>query len=54
MTVIREQDFVDSIADALQFVSYYHPLDFVRALHQAYEREQSPAAPSPRSSSTRA
>jgi fumarate hydratase class I len=44
MTVIRQQDFIDSIADALQFISYYHPSDFVRALADAYRTEQSPAA----------
>ena len=44
MTVIRQDDLIDSIADALQFMSYYHPLDFVRAVHGAYEREQNPAA----------
>jgi fumarate hydratase class I len=44
MTVIREQDFVESIADALQYISYYHPVDFIRALGAAYEREQAPAA----------
>jgi fumarate hydratase class I len=44
MTTIREQDFIQSIADALQFVSYYHPADYIRALGAAYEREQSPAA----------
>jgi len=44
MTVIRQQDFVESIADALQFISYYHPTDFIQALANAYEREQSPAA----------
>jgi fumarate hydratase class I len=44
MRVIRQEDFVQSIADALQFISYYHPADFVRALAAAYEREQSPAA----------
>lgn len=42
--VIKQQDFIDSIADALQFISYYHPLDFVEALADAYEREQSEAA----------
>lgn len=42
--VIRQQDFIESIEDALQFISYYHPLDFVDALAQAYEREQSDAA----------
>ncbi|HLQ27190.1 MAG TPA: fumarate hydratase [Acidiferrobacterales bacterium] len=44
MTVIRQNDFIHSIADALQFISYYHPADFIRALGQAYEREESPAA----------
>ncbi len=44
MTTIRQQDFIDSIADALQFISYYHPTDFIRALAQAYAREESPAA----------
>ena len=36
MTTIRQQDFIDSIADALQFISYYHPADFIRALADAY------------------
>jgi fumarate hydratase class I len=44
MTTIRESDFVTSIADALQYISYYHSPDFLRALHEAYRREQSPAA----------
>lgn len=44
MTVIRQQDFIDSIEDALQFISYYHPLDYVKAVEQAYEKEQSQAA----------
>ncbi len=44
MTVIRQQDFIDSVADALQFISYYHPTDFIRALADAYRAEQSPAA----------
>lgn len=44
MTVIKQQDFIDSIFDALQYISYYHPVDFVRALRKAYEREQNPAA----------
>ena len=44
MTLITRDDFVQSIADALQFISYYHPADYVRALSAAYEREQSPAA----------
>ena len=44
MTVIKQQDFIDSIYDALQYISYYHPIDFVRSLRKAYEREQNPAA----------
>ncbi|MFW1677921.1 fumarate hydratase [Pontibacter sp. JAM-7] len=44
MSVIREDDFVSSIADALQFISYYHPLDFIQGVHEAYQKEQNPAA----------
>lgn len=44
MTVIRQQDFIDSIEDALQFISYYHPLDYVKAVEKAYLREESQAA----------
>ena len=44
MTVIRSEHLVQSIADALQFISYYHPRDFIQALGRAYDREQSPAA----------
>jgi fumarate hydratase class I len=44
MTIIRQNDFVQSIADAFQFISYYHPLDYITALGAAYEREESPAA----------
>ena len=44
MTVIRQEDFIASISDALQFISYYHPLDFIQAMDKAYEAEQSPAA----------
>ncbi|NTV96818.1 MAG: fumarate hydratase [Thiobacillus sp.] len=44
MTVIRQEDLIQSIADAFQFISYYHPLDFVRAVKSAYDREESPAA----------
>jgi fumarate hydratase, class I len=44
MTIIRETDFVQSIADALQFISYYHPRDYIQALTAAYEIEESPAA----------
>jgi len=44
MTVIKEDDLIESIADAIQFISYYHPADYIAHLAQAYEREQSPAA----------
>lgn len=44
MTVIRQDDFIDSVADAFQFISYYHPEDYIQALAAAYEREESPAA----------
>ena len=44
MTVIKQDDLIDSIADALQYISYYHPLDFIQAMDQAYQREQNPAA----------
>ena len=35
MTLIRNKDFIQSVADALQYISYYHPIDFVQAVHQA-------------------
>jgi fumarate hydratase class I len=41
---IRQEDFIQSIADAFQYISYYHPADYIKALSAAYEREQSPAA----------
>jgi len=44
MSTIKRGDLVQSIAEALQFISYYHPADYIRALGRAYEREQSPAA----------
>ena len=44
MTTIKKQDFIDSIADSLQYISYYHPVDFVRAMKSAYEREKNQAA----------
>ena len=43
-TVIRQADLVDSIAAALQYISYYHPADYIAHLARAYEREESPAA----------
>lgn len=42
--VIKQVDLIESVADALQYISYYHPKDFVDAMAQAYEREQSAAA----------
>src|SRR4029434_8544421 len=44
MTTIRQSDFIDSVADALQFISYYHPQDYIEALGEAYAAEESPAA----------
>lgn len=45
MTVtIREDDLIETVADALQYISYFHPMDYIRALAAAYAREQSPAA----------
>ncbi len=44
MTVIKEQDVIDSVADALQYISYYHPMDYIEALGRAYELEESEAA----------
>ena len=42
--IITKADFVESVADALQFMSYYHPVDFIQALGDAYLIEESPAA----------
>src|SRR5882757_5576007 len=44
MTTIKQADLVESVAAALQFISYYHPVDYIRHLSRAYAREQSPAA----------
>ncbi|HEY5174414.1 MAG TPA: fumarate hydratase [Terriglobales bacterium] len=44
MTVIKQDDLIQSVADALQYISYYHPVDFIQSLARAYEKEQSPAA----------
>src|ERR1700739_1893938 len=44
MTVIRQEDFIASVAGALQYISYYHPVDYITSLAKAYEREESPAA----------
>lgn len=44
MTIIRKDDLIDSVADALQYISYYHPLDFIKAMENAYNKELNPAA----------
>ena len=44
MTLIRQDDVIHSVADALQFISYYHPVDFIQAVHRAWQREESRAA----------
>ena len=44
MTTIRQEDFIQSVADAFQFISFYHPADYIRDLWAAYQREESPAA----------
>ncbi len=44
MSVIQQDDLIQSIADGLQFISYYHPVDYIQAVGRAYAREQSPAA----------
>ncbi|MGD8430728.1 MAG: fumarate hydratase, partial [Ectothiorhodospiraceae bacterium] len=44
MTTIRQDDLIQSVADALQYISYYHPRDFIEAVNEAYEREENPAA----------
>ena len=43
-TVILQNDLIESVADALQYISYYHPIDFIQALNEAYEKEANPAA----------
>ncbi|HKR77803.1 MAG TPA: fumarate hydratase, partial [Rhodanobacter sp.] len=44
MTAIKQADLIQSVADALQYISYYHPVDYIKSLAAAYEREESPAA----------
>ena len=44
MSVIGQDDLIQSVADALQFISYYHPLDFIKAVNEAYEKEESQPA----------
>jgi fumarate hydratase class I len=43
-TLIRQNDLIESVADALQYISYYHPVDFIQAMNEAYEKEANPAA----------
>ncbi len=44
MSLIKQEDIIQSIADALQFISYYHPVDYIQALGEAYAQEQSASA----------
>src|SRR5450631_4593538 len=44
MPTIQQDDVIRSVADALQYISFYHPVDYIANLAKAYEREQSPAA----------
>ncbi len=44
MVTIKQVDFISSVADGFQYISYYHPVDYIKALHEAYLREESPAA----------
>ncbi|MCJ8313722.1 MAG: fumarate hydratase [Saccharospirillaceae bacterium] len=44
MTVIKQNDVIESVADALQYISYYHPKDFIDAVYEAYQKEESKAA----------
>jgi len=37
MAAIKQEDFIQSVADAFQFISYYHPVDFIRSVREAYE-----------------
>jgi len=43
-TIIHQNDLIESVADALQYISYYHPVDFIQAMNEAYEKEANPAA----------
>lgn len=44
MTHIKQKDLIESIAESLQYISYYHPIDHIQALNRAYQAEKSPAA----------
>jgi fumarate hydratase class I len=43
-TIIKQDDLITSVKDALQFISYYHPQDFIQAMSRAYDREENQAA----------
>ncbi len=43
-TIIKQDDLITSVKDALQFISYYHPQDFIQAMSRAYDREENKAA----------
>src|SRR6476661_1810436 len=44
MATIKQEDLIQSVADALQYISYYHPVDYIKNLARAYELEESVAA----------
>ncbi len=44
MVTVKQEDFIASVADGFQYISYYHPVDYIKALHEAYLKEESPAA----------
>ena len=44
MTTIQQKDLIESVASTLQYISYYHPADYIQHLARAYQSEQSPAA----------
>jgi fumarate hydratase class I len=43
-TIIKQEDFIASVADAFQYISYYHPVDYIKALHAPHNREQQNAS----------
>ena len=46
-TVIHQNDLIESVADSLQYISYYHPVDFIQALNKAYEKRHKSASGGP-------
>ena len=44
LTIVKQEDLIESVAAALQYISYYHPVDYIQHLARAYEQEQNPAA----------